>query len=456
MKKILSTVLFLSLLVSLASCTTSSPEASEDGSSQTVSTGNSATLQEFQKTAMIEETVLYDAQDVRITATGLSYNNTSVDINLDIENNSNKDLSFTACTLGYSCNSVNGYMIPDGYLNCDVTAGKKANDIITFSYDALMVYGIFELSDIELGFTITDDDYNNIYTGPCPLKTSLADTHNYDTPYYREMITSKALQNAFAYSVSYFSDDSLYDQNGISIVSSALCVNKDDEAVLLLEIVNGSNETVDVTTSQVSVNGLGVYSGTWSVDMINPGKTCIATLSLSDMANGMLTEYGVKEVGTVSLSMSFKNSDGNDISTPTDLTITNPDAKVKFDSKGDEIYNDNDIRIISKGIVKDNSEYSDDLYLLLLVENNSANPIVLDDVYDSFSINGYMMDASMDYTEVKNNTSSVVPIKLWSTYLEENDITSPEEINSVEFSVEINNNHDKEIDKPTLNIEFKH
>ena len=66
------------------------------------------------------------------------------------------------------------------------------------------------------------------------------------------------------------------------------------------------------------------------------------------------------------------------------------------------------------------------------------------------------MDASMDYTEVKNNTSSVVPIKLWSTDLEENDITSPEEINSVEFSVEINNNHDKEIDKPTLNIEFKH
>ena len=294
MKKILSTVLFLSLLVSLASCTTSSPEAS----SQTVSTGNSATLQEFQKTAMIEETVLYDAQDVRITATGLSYNSTSVDINLDIENNSNKDLSFTACTLGYSCNSVNGYMIPDGYLNCDVTAGKKANDTITLSYDALMVYGIFELSDIELGFTITDDDYNKIYTGPCPLKTSLADTHNYDTPYYREMITSKALQNAFAYSVSYFSDDALYDQNGISIVSSALCVNKDDETVLLLEIVNGSNETVDVTTSQVSVNGLGVYSGTWSIDMINPGKTCIATLSLSDMANGMLTEYGIKEVGT--------------------------------------------------------------------------------------------------------------------------------------------------------------
>ena len=62
----------------------------------------------------------------------------------------------------------------------------------------------------------------------------------------------------------------------------------------------------------------------------------------------------------------------------------------------------------------------------------------------------------MDYTEVKNNASSVVPIKLWSMDLEENDITSPEEINSVEFSVEINNNHDKEIDKPTLNIEFKH
>lgn len=28
-------------------------------------------------------------------------------------------------SLGYSCNSVNGYMVNDGYLNCDVANGKK-------------------------------------------------------------------------------------------------------------------------------------------------------------------------------------------------------------------------------------------------------------------------------------------------------------------------------------------
>lgn len=456
MKKIVATILFLSLLVSLSSCGTTSQETSDEGNTQATSTANSKTLQEFQKTAMIEKTVLYDEQNVRITATGLSYNNASVDINLEIENNSDKDLSFYACTLGYSCNSVNGYMIPDGYLNCDVSAGKKAADSVTFSYDALMFYGIFELADIELGFDIADADYNHFYTGPCQLKTSLAETHDYTATSYRKTITSKALQDAFGYSVSYFSEEPLYEQNGISIVSSALCKNQDEEPLLLLEITNDSTEIVYTTTSNFYINGLGVCRGTWSADMINPGKTYIATLSLSDMADGMLTEYGVKDVGTVSLSMSFKNSDGNDISAPTDLTITNPDVKPKFDAKGNEVYQDHDIRILSKGIVQDPSEGSDDLYLLLLVENNSANPVILDDVYDSFSLNGYMMDASFDCTEVKNASSAILTIKLWSIYLEELDVTSPEEINNVEFSLEIQNNHNKDIDKPTITIEYKH
>ncbi len=39
-------------------------------------------------------------------------------------------------------------------MNCDVLNGTVANDVISFSYDTLMLYGINEIADIEIGFDI--------------------------------------------------------------------------------------------------------------------------------------------------------------------------------------------------------------------------------------------------------------------------------------------------------------
>ena len=109
----------------------------------------------FNQDATIEETVMYDEGDVKITATGLSYSNYDVKLELMIENNTDKDLEFVSGSMGYSCNSVNGIMTNDGYLLCDVAAGKKANDSISFDFDQLMLYGINEIADIEIGFDIS-------------------------------------------------------------------------------------------------------------------------------------------------------------------------------------------------------------------------------------------------------------------------------------------------------------
>lgn len=132
-----------------------------------------AGFEEFQKTASIEETVLFESDDILITATGLEYTEYSADITIVIENNSDKDLTFISNSIGYSCNSVNGYMIQDGYINSGVPAGKKANKTLSFSYDMLRLYGIFEIADVEIGFDISDNDYNHVYTGPCYIRTSI-------------------------------------------------------------------------------------------------------------------------------------------------------------------------------------------------------------------------------------------------------------------------------------------
>ena len=237
--KFLSILLAMVLLASLAACSSadvpgsgagSQPASAGDAASST-SDGNAAeqseaTLEPFNRNAALDETVLVDEGGIKITATGLTYTDYSVELALTIENNSGKDLSFVSGSLGYSCNSINGYMIDDGYLNCDVSNGKKANEVIEFGYDALMPYGINEIADLEIGFTITDDDYNSTYTGPRALRTSAADAHDYGTDHYQQTIASSAAMNTYGYEVVYFGQDAVYEQNGVKLLSSGVLRDK--------------------------------------------------------------------------------------------------------------------------------------------------------------------------------------------------------------------------------------
>ena len=161
MKKTFAIILTIAMLLSMVACsnTTTTSESSSNQTeitttiseepttepSESTTSPTTAPVEElatFKKNATIPETVLFEENGVKISATALNYGNYSVDLDLLIENNSEKELSFISGSVGYSCNSVNGYMINDGYLNCDVAAGKKAYDTISFDYDALMLYGI--------------------------------------------------------------------------------------------------------------------------------------------------------------------------------------------------------------------------------------------------------------------------------------------------------------------------
>lgn len=196
--------------------------SSEESKPEPESSKDSTAL--FDTSGTIEETDLYNENDVRVTATGLSYSESAVSVELTFENNSDKNLSFTAGTIGYSCNSVNGFMVDDGYLNCDVSAGRKANDSLRISYNAIRIYGISAIADMEIGIKISDEEYNLIYAGAFPIRTSIADTYEYKESGYQESLTSGAFQKAYGYSLPFFAADVLYEQNGVRVVSEALAV----------------------------------------------------------------------------------------------------------------------------------------------------------------------------------------------------------------------------------------
>ena len=467
MKKILSILLALLLLISMTACDTSSNNTDNNDSGNTFVDSQPATdgagadknddaqvtvnPREFNKSATIEETVLVDEYGVKITAKELTYGNYAAELTLVIENNSDKDLSFIANSVGYSCNSVNGYMVPDGYLNCDVAAGKKANDTISISYDTLMLYGIFEIADIEIGFDISDDNYNHTYTGPRTIQTTAVDSYNYKTPCYRENIAGKESQAEYDYSVPYFSADAVYEESGLVIASQAVMDNKDGDSILLLEIVNTTDEIVGVSTTNIDINGLRVCVSSWSYDSINPGKTAIVDIDLSSVLEPEYWEiYGIAEVGNVALKVSFKDGDSNEVADPAHISIDIPGAESTFSMEGTEIYNDNGIRIVSKGVFADPSEYSDDLHILLVAENTSGKTLALHDVYDSLSINDYMATYSFYTTTMEDGSYVMIDILLWGYGLDDINISEPSEVKTVEFSLSIKDQNYKEVDEVTV------
>lgn len=478
MKKSLSVLLALAILLSLTACNHGSSnlrssvqseslaetQSTVQGESSTTSTSapdekpaenNSAKLGEFQQTAKIAETVMVDEGDVKITATGLNYKDYAFELELLIENNSTKDLSFVSGSAGYCCNSINGIMVSEGYFNCDVPAGKKATDTIHFNYDGLMLYGINELADIEIGFDISDDDFNHTYTGPRQIKTSISDSFNYNENRYQAVITSDECKNTYNYSVEHFKAEELYNENEIKVVSALLMTNKDGDKALLLETVNNSPEQINLVTSHISINGLLVQDANWSYDTINSEKTCIIDVKLSDiMRDSYWDIYGINEIGELSLELETKRADGSVITEAKPITIKMPDTNAEFDASGKEVYSGNGVRILSKGIVESGLDYSKNMYALFIIENSGSEKIAVDDVYNTLSVNGFMCDYSFQHTTIEANGYAMLEITLWESSLEKNKIAKASDITEIEVNAEIKNSSGDKLDSPIIKAQY--
>ena len=220
----------------------------------------------------------------------------------------------------------------------------------------------------------------------------------------------------------------------------------------MLELENATGSVVYLSTSDIAINGLLVNSSTWSSNAINPGRRCIVDVDLSDvLASPYWNVYGITQVGAVSLSLEQCNADGFEIAAETPVEIVVPDVNASFDGTGTEVYNSNGLKIMFKDIVKDPSDYSSDLHVLLLAENSSGKTRTIHDVYNSLSVNGFMTDYSYYGQELEDGQSAVIEIKLWESSLADNQISSASDIREIEFGLEIVEGYTA-IDEPTLTL----
>lgn len=458
MKTILVFLLVFTMLVSLVACGEESDVFENDESYKSVESSDTSSgeygnttdkgsdnknhnvkLDDFDTTATVEETVIFENENVKITVNELSYERRAAILELTFENNTDKDLTFLCGTYGYCCNSVNGYMTGFGYISCDVVAGKKGIDTLRFEYDELRVFGINEIADIELGFSIHDDEYNYEYTGPLQIKTSLYDDYDHTKNAFQLNIDSDALKNTLEYETLHFSTDSVYEENGIRHLSSAVIKN-DDETILLLEIENVTNEMFKIAASNIYLNDLLVDYSHYESYTINPGKRAIVNIVASDaLAEDYWYVYGIEDIGSFGVSLNLRDMDGEDISKEKSIEIEFDKNAVLFDTSGVELYKDDDIRIIQKTIVENPSEYSSDINVFLLVENTAEETLKVTDVSRSLSINDLMSDYNFYSTKVAAGKYALVKINISESNLEKNKIESVEDIETIELDIKIRN-----------------
>lgn len=411
-------------------------------------------IPEFDTTSTIEQTVLWDADGISVTATDLSYSGNSCELYLTIANNSGKDLSFTSGTMGYSRNAVNGYMIDDGYLSADIANGVSSEEVMSFNTEQLIIYGITQVADISIGINAEDADGNTIQLYPMQVKTSAYDTYDYEADTFKDILNSGLLEAIYNCSIDYSSDEELYNQGNVRITSHALITNTDGQKSFLFEIENNTENCVFGTTSGISVNGMTIYSYNWSIDAINSGTRRIAFISLNDLADiNYMDIFGITDISGIGFTFGVTDTNNAEINSPADITVPILDSSYDIDSSGEEVYNNNGIRIISKGIQHQEDEYTNYDYPVFLVENNSSEKITVGDAYTSFLINGTEMDyAILRETELQAGTVGLIYYSLDSDSLSELGIT---DINTITASLYIKNADSYDlIDEPQITINY--
>ncbi len=238
----------------------------------------------------------------------------------------------------------------------------------------------------------------------------------------------------------------LFEQDGLKVTATEYVVDPiwGDGVKLLIE--NDGTSDIGLGCNALIVNDYMItdlFSAT-----VAAGKKDYETLDLSSSG---LKAAGIDNVGKIEIY--FHTFDPDTYKTITDLDCVTIQTSA-FDSMdstpndaGQELYNADGIRIVGK-YVDENSFWG--AAVLLYIENNSGENRIIQ--CDDMSINGFMVTPYFSST-VYDGKKAIDEITLMSSELEENNITSVDEI-ELKFKI-IDENYTSRAETDTISFSAK-
>lgn len=411
---------------------------------------------EFDTSGKIEKTVLYDENNIKITANELTYSSYRAVLSLLVENNGERDITVNSGSIGFSCSAINGYMVSDGHMNCELAAKKKANETVTFDYENMQLVGINGIGELKFGFYIEyGGEYKPMYQGYKELRTSQFDKYKDTKPSLETLANNNDLLKKYEVTKERFDKNIDYDQNGVKI-SSVLYAKKGEEQRLFIEYDNTSGNDVYMNLRDVSIDNLSVSSGSYSSVRIIKGCKGLETINMENLVgDNMKNIIDVEKAGAISFDVGqYKFDTETELAEKKRVSIKLSDNSATNLNEGNVIYNKNGIKIIPRGVVNDEWESIDDLHLLFLIENNYSKQIRVDVKSNSLSVNGYMTDEITWGESIPKGNSGILDVEMQSSSLEKNKISKTSDVKNVELVLEIEDEDYNDVDSVTLNVTY--
>lgn len=292
MKKFFIIILALILVLSLSACGGSMGDVNDktptdtpvDEPAEMQSNEIIETEEVVEDDVTIEEKVIYEGNDIKITATGLNNDGFfGPEVKVLIENNSAQGI-----TVQSRNSSVNGLMV-DTMFSADVATGKKANDTITFSSSDLEISGITTIKDIEFSLVVMNSDtWDDIVATDMIVLTTTAD----------ESFVQEYDDSGFV----------AYNADGIKVVVKKL--NSSDSfwgSDVHLYIENNTTNNISVQSRDVSINGFMV-DPIFSCDVM-VGKKAFDTMTFMESD---LTDNGITDITDLEFKLHIFDSESWD------------------------------------------------------------------------------------------------------------------------------------------------
>ena len=295
--------LLLAIVMILATACSSSDEvkqpANVNGDSSVTSNeepaGNESDNEQENDTVEITvaETVLYEADGIKVTAKSLADGLLGTEVKLLIENDSSKNILITSSSV-----SANGYMMPTAALYAEVAAGKKANESLTLMSSELDQCGIETLAEMQFYLQIQDPE-------------------TWETIKTTDLITLATSATGYTQSVD-DSGDVLYNENGYKVVCKGLKQDIIWDGTVVFYMENNSNKAVSIYAENVSVNGFMQEVGLWSD--LRPSTKMIDGMSMIDLSDLEITN--IDEIKTIEFNLRIVDAETwEDIVTTDAMTL---------------------------------------------------------------------------------------------------------------------------------------
>ena len=264
-----------------------------DSSGETNGTGTNNDSGSSDEEVTIAETVLYEADGIKVTAKSLADGLLGTEVKLLIENDSSKNILITSGSV-----SANGYMMPTAALYAEVAAGKKANESLTLMSSELDQCGIETLAELQFYLQIQDPE-------------------TWETIKTTDLITLATSATGYTQPVD-DSGDVLYNENGYKVVCKGLKQDIIWDGTVVFYMENNSNKAVSIYAENVSVNGFMQEVGLWSD--LRPSTKMIDGMSMIDLSDLEITN--IDEIKTIEFNLRIVDAETwEDIVTTDAMTL---------------------------------------------------------------------------------------------------------------------------------------